>query len=266
MGLGHVVLVEDVPELLREVIRFVWRPVVVLLVVAVAEEDGVLYAVVHVEEDGGQEVAEDPDDDGVHQHVVDPLSEMRGAQEPVGEGHGPAGDAQLAEDEHPFGQEVGGGHLRQTLQQQVHRAAAGGAEALALDDAHDVRVAVEVVDEAVQALEGALNAPAQPLHRIVLGGLGLGLKPRGQELYELHDGQDERPERDRPQVIPQGLPGPPEHTAAGDGLVLRVAEVVRLRDEGDGHECGPVQEGHRPQRANQIVDSKGEAGPILIEH
>lgn len=93
-------------------------------------------------------------------------------------------------------------HAQDVPQQQVERLSGRRAKVVAVHGAHDVRVTVDVPQELVEqpkeAPETREHGPREPV--VVL--FQLTLDPLQDRLYEVADGDDQRSERNRSQVVP----------------------------------------------------------------
>lgn len=93
-------------------------------------------------------------------------------------------------------------HAQDVPQQQVERLSGRRAKVVAVHGAHDVRVTVdepqELVEQPKEAPETREHGPREPV--IVL--FQLSFDPLQDRTYEVADGDDQRSERNRSQVVP----------------------------------------------------------------
>ena len=144
---------------------------------------------------------------------------------------GPDGDErghhQLPHQQHHLAGAVDHHHPQDVAQQQRERVLGRGAEVGAVDGAHDVCVAVDEAHELLEAPEAALAAADDTARHRVVDTLGLALDVLERGARHPDDGDDERAERHRAQVVADRAAGARQHRQTGQVVFLVERPVPR---------------------------------------
>mmetsp|Transcript_2374 Transcript_2374/g.3819 ORF Transcript_2374/g.3819 Transcript_2374/m.3819 type:complete len:874 (+) Transcript_2374:25-2646(+) len=261
------------PEALAQVVGHVLGPARPLHVLEGGEVDGVDYAVVHGDDAVGDDVGDDKHDDARPDRVVLVVVGDRVEDEEGGE---PARHRRRPADEQPqhaLHRLVDHG-LRHVLCDEAEGDEARSAEGVALDRDEDVAVVRDELDRLLEAPHDALGTLHHELQPevLVLQVLRVVVDGGEDEADELADGDDERAQRHRAQVLAQHHARrlPQVGAAEGADLARPVLDGLRadvpLRDgAGHGRPHRRLDKLEGPEDYADVADEEdralGEVGP-----
>lgn len=199
-GIEFLLLAQNLHEALGHVVGLLLGAVVPFAVLQEAQEQRIHRNRVHAEEHRCDHVRPDKHQDRRNERIVQRLG-WSAIEERISHGRHSTGNQQLRQEKQEPSYLVQRDHPQDVPGQQTERILGTGAEILSVDCTHDVRVGVQELEEALQTPEAALAHAQHRLHHsvVVLSKLVIDVLQAGPD--DLTDGDDQRTERKRSQVV-----------------------------------------------------------------
>eukprot|EP00276_Gloeochaete_wittrockiana_P002854 CAMPEP_0184674480 /NCGR_PEP_ID=MMETSP0308-20130426/87177_1 /TAXON_ID=38269 /ORGANISM="Gloeochaete witrockiana, Strain SAG 46.84" /LENGTH=283 /DNA_ID=CAMNT_0027122085 /DNA_START=912 /DNA_END=1763 /DNA_ORIENTATION=+ len=224
-------------------------PIIALTVLTEANENGVNGHLIQIKEGKCNRKAYDASQSDGHDWGSDGVGLVHNDG---GDGHSAGGHKQLAQEHEHVAHNGNGRHAEDVAQHQFKPLFGRLAEPIAVDGDLDVGVAIEELNELVEAPHTALAAAQHELEHAVGGVLGAALDVGQDGAEELDEGDDEGAEGHGAEAVGHGAAEGAQHGERGHPILV----ACEVPDGNGTSDCGVfdgLDEGQVPEEAKELV-------------